>query len=135
MAVTPGTSSTQSGVQVTFGTAVPAGTTIQMADSGGKVVATFVTAKATASLVFSSAAITAGEEYTVYTGGTAQRHGGPGRGIPWTAAQQQGTVTAGRVHGGTGPRRPLRRTAAARHTLGRRPGSAAAVPSVRSRTG
>jgi hypothetical protein len=45
-------------------------------------VATFVTAKRTASLVFSSAAITAGEEYTVYTGGTASVTAGLGDGTP-----------------------------------------------------
>ena len=109
MAVTPGTTSSQSGVQLSFGTAVPAGTTIQLADSGGNVVATFVTAKRTASLVFSSAAITAGEDYTVYTGGTASVTAGLGDGT------LDGGAAAGhrdrrRVHGGAWPRRPLART-------------------------
>jgi hypothetical protein len=102
MAVTPATSSTQSGAQITFGTAVPAGTTIQLADSSGQVVATFVTAKQTASLVYSSAAITAGEEYTVYTGGTAQVTAGVGAGS-LDGAQQQGTVTAGEYTAARGP--------------------------------
>jgi len=102
MAVTPGTSSSQSGVQLTFGSALPAGTTIQLADSSGKVVATFVTAKQAASLVFSSAAITAGEEYTVYTGGTAQVTAGLGEGT-LDGAQEQGTVTAGEYTAARGP--------------------------------
>ena len=102
MAVTPGTSSSQSGVQLTFGSALPAGTTIQLADSSGAVVATFVTAKQAASLVFSSAAITAGEEYTVYTGGTAQVTAGLGEGT-LDGAQEQGTVTAGEYTAARGP--------------------------------
>ncbi|MDQ0076046.1 hypothetical protein [Arthrobacter oryzae] len=102
MAVTPGTSSSQSGVQLTFGSARPAGTTIQLADSSSAVVATFVTAKQAASLVFTSAAITAGEEYTVYTGGTAQVTAGIGEGM-LDGAQQQGTVTAGEYTAARGP--------------------------------
>jgi len=102
MAVTPGTSSSQSGVQLTFDSALPAGTTIQLADSSGAVVATFVTAKQAASLVFSSAAITAGGEYTVYTGGTAQVTAGIGEGT-LDGAQEQGTVTAGEYTAARGP--------------------------------
>lgn len=102
MMVTPETSSSQSGVQLTFGTTVPAGTAIQLADSGGKLVATFVTAKETASLVFSSSAITAGDEYTVYTGGTAGVSSGVGEGT-LDGGQQQGTVTAGEYTAARGP--------------------------------
>lgn len=102
MAVTPGMSSAQSGVQLTFGSALPAGTTIQLADSGGAVVATFVTSKQAASLVYSSAAITAGEEYTVYTGGTAKVTAGLGEGT-LDGAQEQGTVTAGEYTAARGP--------------------------------
>jgi hypothetical protein len=91
-----------SGATITFGTAVPAGTTIQLADSSGQVAATFVTAKQTASLVFSSAAITAGEEYTVYTGGTAHVTAGVGKGS-LDRAHQQGTVTAGEYTAARGP--------------------------------
>lgn len=94
MVVTPGTSSTQSGVQVTLGSTVPAGTVVQIADSAGTVLGTFVTTKATASLVFSSAAITEGEEYTVYTGGTATVSAGIGEGS-LDGADQVSTVTAG----------------------------------------
>jgi Carbohydrate-binding domain-containing protein Cthe_2159 len=102
MVVTPGDSSTQSGVQVTLGSTVPAGTVIQVADSSGNVVAAFVTTKATASLVFSSAAITAGEEYTVYTGGTATVSAGLGEGS-MDGATKQGTITAGEYTAEQGP--------------------------------
>jgi hypothetical protein len=102
MVVTPGASSTQSGVQVTLGSAVPAGTVVQIADPSGTVVAAFVTAKTTASLVFSSAAITEGEEYTVYTGGTATVSAGLGEGS-LDGAEQEGTVTAGEYTAAQGP--------------------------------
>jgi hypothetical protein len=102
MVVTPGASSTQSGVQVTLGSSVPAGTVVQIADSSGTVVAAFVTTKATASLVFSSAAISDGEEYTVYTGGTATVSAGIGEGS-LDGATEQGTVTAGEYTAAQGP--------------------------------
>ena len=102
MVVTPGASSTQSGVQVTLGSSVPAGTVVQIADSSGNVVAAFVTTKATASLVFSSAAISDGEEYTVYTGGTATVSAGIGEGS-LDGATEQGTVTAGEYTAAQGP--------------------------------
>lgn len=102
MAVTPGTSSTQSGLQVTFGSTQPAGTTVQLADADGKLVATFVTTKSAASLVFSSAAIEAGKKYTVYTGGTAQVKAGLGKGS-LDGAAKIGTVTAGEYTQGRGP--------------------------------
>ncbi|MCD5344414.1 carbohydrate-binding domain-containing protein [Arthrobacter sp. AK04] len=102
MVVTPGASSTQSGVQVTLGSSVPAGTVVQIADSSGNVVAAFVTTKATASLVFSSAAISDGERYTVYTGGTATVSAGIGEGS-LDGATEQGTVTAGEYTAAQGP--------------------------------
>ena len=109
MVVTPGTSSTQSGVQVTLGSTVPAGTVVQIADSAGTVVGAFVTTKATASLVFSSAAITEGEEYTVYTGGTATVSAGIGEGS-LDGADQVRHRHRRRVHRrGHGRRRRLRR--------------------------
>lgn len=102
MAVTPATSSSQSGIQVTLSSSVPAGTTIQLADSSGAVVATFVTAKQTASLVFSSASVVAGGTYTVYTGGTAKVSAGLGEGS-LDGAQEQGTATAGQYTAARGP--------------------------------
>ncbi|GLB67175.1 carbohydrate-binding domain-containing protein [Arthrobacter mangrovi] len=86
MAGTPSDSSKQSGVQVTFGSAVSAGTLIQIVDADGNIVASFTPAKDTASLVYSSADITAGDTYTVYTGGTEGSTDG---------AENAGTVTAG----------------------------------------
>jgi hypothetical protein len=102
MVVTPGTTSTQSGVQVTFASTVPAGTTVQLADADGKLAATFVTTKATGSLVFSAAAIEAGKQYTVYTGGTAKVESGLGEGS-LDGATELGTVTAGEYTQGHGP--------------------------------
>ena len=107
MAVTPGTNSTQSGVQVTFSSAVPAGTMVQIADSSATVVATFVTTKATASLVYSAADIVAGQQYTVYTGGTADVTAGLGTsgsvdGATQVAPSRAGTYTSGGMGGGMG---------------------------------
>jgi hypothetical protein len=102
MAVAPGDSSTQSGVQVTLESPVPAGTVIQLADSAGKVVAAFTTTKATASLVFSSPDIAKGQQYTVYTGGTATTAAGIGAGS-LDGAKQVGTVTAGQYTASQGP--------------------------------
>jgi hypothetical protein len=102
MAVAPGTSSTQSGVQVTFASIVPAGTTVQLAGADGKLVATFVTTKATGSLVLSSPGIEAGQQYTVYTGGSAKVESGLGEGS-LDGATELGTVTAGEYTQGHGP--------------------------------
>ncbi|MDR6989508.1 hypothetical protein J2Y66_004025 [Paenarthrobacter nitroguajacolicus] len=102
MAVTPGTSSTQSGVQLTFNSSVAAGTPVHIVDPAGAVIATFVTTKTIASLVFSSAAITAGESYTVYTGGTADTKAGLTTGSV-DGAEEQGTVTAGQYTQAQGP--------------------------------
>lgn len=104
MAVTPGTSSTQAGLQVTFDSAVPAGTAIQLADSSGAVVATFVTTKQTASLVLSNPDIKAGAQYTVYTGGTASVKAGLGTGSTAGATQLM-AVTAGEYTAARGPGR------------------------------
>ncbi|MFJ5956790.1 carbohydrate-binding domain-containing protein [Paenarthrobacter sp. NPDC092416] len=102
MAVTPGTSSTQSGVQLTFNSSVAAGTPVHIVDSSGTVVSTFVTTKTIASLVFSSSAITAGETYTIYTGGTAEAKAGVTTGSI-DGAEQLGTVTAGEYTQSQGP--------------------------------
>lgn len=86
MAGTPSESSKQSGVQVTFGSAVSAGTLIQITDADGNIVGSFTPAKDTASLVYSSADIAAGDTYTVYTGGTEGSTDG---------AENAGTIVAG----------------------------------------
>ncbi len=102
MAVTPGTSSTQSGVQLTFNSSVSSGTPVHIVDSSGAVVATFVTTKTIASLVFSSSAVTDGETYTVYTGGSADAKAGVTTGSI-EGAEEQGTVTAGQYTQAQGP--------------------------------
>ncbi|CAN7400516.1 hypothetical protein [Arthrobacter sp. LjRoot14] len=61
-----------------------------------------MTAKQAASLVYSSAAVTAGQEYTVYTGGTARVTAGLGEGT-LDGARKQGTVTAGDYTAVRGP--------------------------------
>lgn len=104
MAVTPGTSSTQSGVQLTFDSPLAAGTAVHLTDSTGAVVATFVTTKQTSSLVFSSAAIKTGEQYTGYTGGTADVKAGLGTGSI-TGATRLAAVTAGEYTAARGPGR------------------------------
>ncbi|MDN4610345.1 carbohydrate-binding domain-containing protein [Arthrobacter burdickii] len=102
MAVTPGSSSTQSGVQLTFASSVPAGTAVQIASADGTVVGSFVTTKDTASLIFSSASITDGETYTVYTGGTTTATEGITEGT-LDGADELGTVTAGEYTQSQGP--------------------------------
>ncbi|MDR6686597.1 hypothetical protein J2Y41_002158 [Arthrobacter sp. 1088] len=102
MAVTPGTSSTQSGVQVTFNSSVAAGTPVHIVDPSGTVVASFVTTKSIASLVFSSSGISEGQTYTVYTGGKADAKAGLTTGSI-DGADKQGTVTAGQYTQAQGP--------------------------------
>lgn len=89
----PAESSAQSGLQVTFDSAVPAGTLIQVADADGTIVASFVPAKDAASVIYSAAGITAGNTYTVYTGGTEGSLDG---------AAEASTVTAGNYTQGFG---------------------------------
>lgn len=104
MAVAPSTGSTQSGIQATFSTTVPAGQAIHIVDSAGTAVATFVPTKDMNSLVFSSQKITAGEIYTVHTGGTADVSAGLGSGS-LTGSTEALTVTAGEYTAGRGPGR------------------------------
>ncbi|MHA7144674.1 carbohydrate-binding domain-containing protein [Arthrobacter sp. TmT3-37] len=102
MVVTPGASSTQSGVQLTFGATIPAGTAIQIASSDGTVVGSFVASKDLASLIFSSAAITEGGTYIVYTGGTTVATEGVTEGT-LDGAEELGSVTAGEYTQSEGP--------------------------------
>jgi len=75
------------------GAPMRAGTTLELADADGDVVATFTTAKSTQNVVFSSAAIKDGDTYTVSSGGTTQGTG--------TAGEES---TGGMGGGGRGPR-------------------------------
>ncbi|MDQ0865561.1 hypothetical protein [Arthrobacter globiformis] len=62
-----------------------------------------MTTKATDSLVFSSSAIEAGKQYTVYTGGTEQVESGLSGEGSLEGATELGTVTAGEYTQGHGP--------------------------------
>ncbi len=70
MAEAPDSSSDQAYIGVAFGTTLPAGTVVSVADSSGTVIAALETVKEAASLVFSSDAVTSGDEYTISTGGS-----------------------------------------------------------------
>lgn len=94
MAQAPSDASAQSGVQITLEEAVAAGTLIQVADAAGTVVASFAPAKEAASVIYSAAGITAGDTYTVYTGGTEGSLDGAAEAV---------TVTAGEYSQGFGP--------------------------------
>lgn len=94
-------SSKQSGVQASLGTTVDAGVAIHIVDSSGSVVASFVTSKATANVVYSSSDIVDGESYSIYTGGTADVDAGLGTG-DITDATKVTTVTAGEFESGMG---------------------------------
>ena len=92
MAGTPSADSAQGWVAVVFDQAIAAGTEIQVTDADGKVLATFVTAKSTQSLVVSAAGMANGEEYSVLIGGTP---------ASTVTAGEGGGMTGGR---GGGPR-------------------------------
>ncbi len=68
MAVAPGDGSTQATLALTFGGTVPAGTVLTVAEGDGTHIASFTTPKESSSYVFSSAALTAGTEYTIAVG-------------------------------------------------------------------
>ncbi|WP_306204932.1 carbohydrate-binding domain-containing protein [Actinoplanes sp. RD1] len=102
MAVAPGEDSAQGWLSATFDTAVPAGTTLQVTGADGTLLATFVTAKETENLVYSSSAVTKGDKYTISSGGTASadRTGGLAASGTLGSAQQIATVTAGEAPAG-----------------------------------
>ena len=96
-----GGTSTQGGLQVSLGSAVPAGTVIQVTDSAGKLVATFVASKPTENLVYSAKDIENGRSYTISTGGSAEVAAGLGAGS-LDGAVPVATVTAGQYASGLG---------------------------------
>ena len=96
-----GETSKQSGVQASLGTTVDAGVAIHIVDSSGSVVASFVTSKATANVVYSSSEIVDGDTYSIYTGGTADVDAGLGTGSI-TDATKVATATAGEFESGMG---------------------------------
>ncbi|ALG30820.1 hypothetical protein AOZ07_08045 [Glutamicibacter halophytocola] len=96
-----GETSKQSGVQASLGTTVDAGVAIHIVDSSGSVVASFVTSKATANVVYSSSEIVDGDTYSIYSGGTADVDAGLGAGSI-TDATKVATATAGEFESGMG---------------------------------
>ncbi|MEV2192289.1 carbohydrate-binding domain-containing protein [Streptomyces phaeochromogenes] len=105
MAVAPSTDSEQGWLSATLDSSVPAGTTLHVVDSDGKVVATYVTSKSIQNVVYSSSAVKSGEEYEIYSGGTKSGTGTGGLAASGTlgSAERIATVTAGEApEGGFG---------------------------------
>lgn len=71
MAQAPGESSSQYSVLINFDTVLQAGTMFHIQDSAGNDILTFSPSKNYQSVVFSSPALTNGETYTIYTGGSS----------------------------------------------------------------
>ncbi|WP_406488430.1 carbohydrate-binding domain-containing protein [Streptomyces phaeochromogenes] len=105
MAVAPSTDSEQGWLSATLDSSVPAGTTLHVVDSDGKVVATYVTSKSIQNVVYSSSAVKSGEKYEIYSGGTKSGTGTGGLAASGTlgSAERIATVTAGEApEGGFG---------------------------------
>ena len=102
MVVTPSAGSEQGWVSATLDAALPAGSTVQAVDADGSVLATFVTSKTVQNPTYSSSAITAGESYTISTGGTAggDSIGGLASFGELGSATEVATVTAGEAPAG-----------------------------------
>ncbi|SNY59662.1 carbohydrate-binding domain-containing protein [Paractinoplanes atraurantiacus] len=110
MPVAPAEDSPQAWLAVTPDAAVPAGTTVQVADAKGKVLATFVTHKPAENIVFSSKALRKDTDYRIYSGGQAggDTVGGLASTGSLGSAQQIATVTSGVAPEGGWGRRPGR---------------------------
>lgn len=109
MVVSPDTDSAQGWISGTLDSSQPAGTTVQVLDADGTVLATFAGEKAFQSVVFSSAAITTGETYTLAVGGSAVGTviGGLATDGDASGATTSATAVAGQAAaggGGGGPR-------------------------------
>lgn len=92
MAVAPGEGSTQATLAMTFDGTVPAGTLLTITDETGAQVASFTTAKASQSFVYSSDALVTGADYAISVGGEVT-----GSSIGWLVLD--GTATGGRTIG------------------------------------
>lgn len=88
MAQAPGTASTQNSVLIGLTSAQEAGTLVHLQSSDGKGLFTFKSTKKFQSVAFSSAGLTKGTSFTVYTGGTAT-------GTVTDGLYQDGTYTSG----------------------------------------
>ncbi|MFJ8111222.1 carbohydrate-binding domain-containing protein [Streptomyces sp. NPDC096132] len=106
MAVAPDEESEQGWLSATLDSSVPAGTTLHVVDADGKVVATYVTSKQIQNVVYSSSAITSGESYRIYSGGSTSATDGSGglytRSGTLGSAEEIATVTAGDAPEGGG---------------------------------
>jgi len=89
MAQAPSESSSQLAVQMTFPSALEAGTLVTLKDSSGQPIVTFAPAKTFQSIVISTPELKAGETYTFYTGGTS------------TGTAKDGLYEGGESEGGT----------------------------------
>ena len=89
MAQGPSTGSTQAGVMINFNGTVPAGTTVNVADSSGETIFTFTPAKDIQSITFSMPNLAIGETYTISYGGSASE------------TSELGLVIGGSYTGGT----------------------------------
>ncbi|ANH37910.1 hypothetical protein I601_1474 [Nocardioides dokdonensis FR1436] len=69
MAVAPGEDSSQATLALTFSGTVPAGTVITIAAEDGAQIASFTTAKASSSYIYSSGVLEEGADYTISVGG------------------------------------------------------------------
>ncbi len=76
MVVSPSADSKQGWVSATLDNAVEAGTVIQIVNADNEVIATYTTSKRVQNVLLSTADISSGEEYSIYTGGTASGHAG-----------------------------------------------------------
>ncbi|MCL6645948.1 MAG: DUF839 domain-containing protein [Dehalococcoidia bacterium] len=89
MAQAPSESSSQLAVQMTFPSALEAGTLVTLKDSSGQPIVTFAPAKTFQSIVISTPELKEGETYTFYTGGTS------------TGTAKDGLYEGGESEGGT----------------------------------
>jgi len=121
MAEAPDANSTQGVLLVNFNATLPAGTLVHIQNSSGEDVLTFAPTKNFQTLAFSSAALTQGETYTIFTGGGSSgtaldglyAGGAYSGGTQFTGFTVSGTVTTlgtfagpGGGPGGGGKRRP-----------------------------
>ncbi|MBN1173651.1 MAG: hypothetical protein JXA67_15885, partial [Micromonosporaceae bacterium] len=102
MAVAPDADSTQGWLSATFSSTIAAGTALQVVNGTGTVVATFTVSKTMQNLVYSSSAITKGEQYKIYSGGTSSGTSVGGLATSGTlgSAKLVTTVTAGEAPAG-----------------------------------
>lgn len=85
----PSNNSTQNSILAKTTTSIPANTIFHIQDSNGNDIVTFAPYRKYYSIIFSSSALTSGETYSIYTGGTS------------TGTEVNGLYTGGTYSGGT----------------------------------